>query len=215
MALYIKRQELSRLLIHYELFKKILEVKGSVIECGVAYGDGLMAWAECSNLLEPYAVHRKIIGFDTFTGFQLPCDKDRSTTLNPNLRPGALSVGSHGVPELNKAILEFDNNRYLNKDTKIELVIGDALDTIPEYINKNQHLIVSLLYLDFDLYEPTKVALEYFLPRIPKGGIIAFDEINNRFWPGETIALLEQFKSLNTLQIQKFSFDHNISYVTI
>ena len=50
---------------------------------------------------------------------------------------------------------------------------------------------MSLLYLDMDIYEPTKVALEQFLPRIPKGGIVVFDELNSRNWPGETQAVLD------------------------
>ena len=119
------------------------------------------------------------------------------------------------TPKESVLVILFDENRYLNKDYKTELVAGDAVDTIPSYVKKNTHLVISLLFLDFDLYQPTKIALEYFLPRMPKGGMIVFDEVNNRFWPGETVALLEQFKSLNNLQIQKFSFDHNISYVTI
>ena len=71
------------------------------------------------------------------------------------------------------------------------------------------------MFLDFDLYEPTKVALKNFLPRIPKGGIIAFDEINNSAWPGETIALIEEFGGLNKLNIQKFPFDPNIAYIVL
>lgn len=74
-------------------------------------------------------------------------------------------------------------------------------------------MIVALLFLDFDLYEPTKIALEHFVSRIPKGGILAFDEINNQFWPGETIALLERYKDLNQLEIKKFDFDPNIAYI--
>ena len=51
---------------------------------------------------------------------------------------------------------------------KIELVKGDVRKTIPKYIKDNPHLIVSLLYLDLDLYEPTRAALRNFIPRMPK-----------------------------------------------
>ena len=51
-----------------------------------------------------------------------------------------------------------------------------------------------MLYLDFDIYEPTLTALENFLPRMPKGSVIAFDELNNPDWPGETMAFLESMK---------------------
>ena len=97
----------------------------------------------------------------------------------------------------------------------MELVRGDATLTIPEYLKTNRHLIISLLFLDFDLYEPTKIALEYFLDRVPKGGIIAFDEINNENWPGETEALFNQFSSLNNLPVRKFPHDPNIAYIVM
>ena len=48
-----------------------------------------------------------------------------------------------------------------------------------------------MLFLDFDLYEPTRVALEHFLPRMPNGAVLAFDELDNPLWPGETLAMLE------------------------
>ena len=45
---------------------------------------------------------------------------------------------------------------------------------------------MSLLFIDCDLYEPTRAALRAFLPRMPKGAIVAFDELDNPIWPGET-----------------------------
>lgn len=72
-----------------------------------------------------------------------------------------------------------DRNRPLGHLQKIELVAGDACKTIPEYVNSNPSLLISLLYLDFDIYSPTKTALEHLFPRIVKGGIIAFDELTN------------------------------------
>ena len=50
---YIRRQNLTRLLAQYELFKRVLPVKGSIVECGVFRGAGLMSWANFSAILEP------------------------------------------------------------------------------------------------------------------------------------------------------------------
>jgi hypothetical protein len=49
-----------------------------------------------------------------------------------------------------------------------------------------------LLYLVFDIYEPTKVALREIMPRVVKGGVVAFDELNCAEFAGETRALLEE-----------------------
>jgi len=50
---------------------------------------------------------------------------------------------------------------------------------------------------------------------MPKGSILAFDEINEKEWPGETLALLNEFGSLNKVEIQRFPFDSNISFIEI
>src|SRR5438093_3086295 len=66
---YVRRQHLKRFLAMYELFKRALPVKGSIVECGVFRGFGLMSWAKLSTILEPENLTRRIYGFDTFAGF--------------------------------------------------------------------------------------------------------------------------------------------------
>lgn len=56
--------------------------------------------------------------------------------------------------------------------------------------------------------------MEIFLPRMPKGSIIVFDQINHELWPGETLALLEKF-NLNKKRIKKFDYEINMSYLEI
>ena len=211
---FVDRQALTRFLARYELFKKIIDVKGSIIECGVHHGGGLFAWAKLSAGLEPMAINRKIIGFDTFEGFPSVKTEDKGLE-NIELKEGGLKVDYDIFEELVKCKEEYDSNRFLNQFEKMQLIKGDAIKTIPEYVENNQHLVVSLLFLDFDLYEPTKVALESFVPRMPKGSILAFDEINNPWWPGETKAMVEYFKSLNNYRIQKFPFDPNIAFIEL
>ena len=65
-----------------------------------------------------------------------------------------------------------------------------------------------------DIYEPTKVALEHFVPRMPKGGIIIFDELNSKDWIAETKAVLDTI-GIHKLKIERFSFDSHISYAVI
>ena len=50
---YITRTCMARFLTKYEIFKKIIDVQGSIIECGVLFGGGLMSWAHFSSILEP------------------------------------------------------------------------------------------------------------------------------------------------------------------
>jgi len=207
---YIRRQKLTRLLALYEIFKKILFIKGSIIECGVYKGFGLMAWANMSAVLEPANLTRRIYGFDTFKGHSRVNSKDSNKLMG--IKKGQLSADSYD--ELNELITIYDSNRFLGHVNKIQLIKGDATKTIPEFMKDNKHLVVSLLFLDFDLYEPTKIALEYFYPRMPKGAILAFDELDNPIWPGETMALLETL-GIRKLKIERIEFDPYIGFALI
>ena len=62
---YASRQSIAKFATKWEIFKHILHVNGSIVECGVLHGAGLFAWAKLSSILEPAAHPRKIIGFDT------------------------------------------------------------------------------------------------------------------------------------------------------
>jgi len=207
---YVRRQQLKRFLAMYEIFKLVLPVKGSIIECGVFRGFTMMAWAKLSTILEPENLTRRIYGFDTFGGFPSVSAADRSSR-------GLASKGDFhttSYEELLELIRVYDQDRFLGHLPKVELVRGDAVKTIPEFLERNTHLLVSLLFLDFDLYEPTKAALEHFVPRMPKGAVLAFDELDNPVWPGETKALLDSLP-LNRLKIQRLDWDPYIGYVIL
>ena len=69
-------------------------------------------------------------------------------------------------------------------------------------------------YVDFDLYKPALIALKNFIPLMSKGSIIAFDEVNNPNWPGETEAMIKSLK-LNDNKLSCFEFEPNISYIEL
>jgi hypothetical protein len=207
---YVRRQHLKRFLALYEIFKLILPVKGSIVECGVFRGFGVMSWAKLSAMLEPENLTRRIYGFDTFEGFPAVNKKDENPLAMPT--KGALYASSY--EELMSLIQEYDHDRFLGHIDKVHLIKGDVLETIPHFVSEHSHLMVSLLFLDFDLYEPTKVAIENFLPRMPKGAIIAFDELDNPMWPGETLALLESI-GMNKFSIRRFEWDPYIGYAVL
>lgn len=208
---YVRRQNLTRFLALYEIYKKVLPIKGSVIECGVNHGFGIMSWAKFSAILEPVNLTRRIYGFDTFEGFPGVSEQDRSAS-SQHVKEGDLAADVHD--ELIQLIDAYDSTRFLGHVNKVNLVRGDATKTIPQFIKENPHVVVSLLYLDFDLYEPTKVALEHFLPRMPKGAVLAFDELDNPLWPGETLAMLESHAA-RPLRIERLEFDPYIGYAVL
>ena len=61
---------------HYELYKKIIELPGSVIELGVFKGSSLIQFCTFRELLENEN-SRRIVGFDMFDEFPM-ADKIKS-----------------------------------------------------------------------------------------------------------------------------------------
>ena len=206
--LYSSRQTFTKILTRIKLFEKILAVQGSIVECGVYQADSLMTFFHLSNIYEPFSFTRKIIGFDTFEGFPHVSEKDSATYA----KVGHLNEVNF---DLVKSVVEAqEKNKAIPNINKIELLKGDASKTIPEYIANNSHLIISLLYLDFDLYDPTKIALEHLLPRVTLGGIVAFDELNQAKWAGETVAFNEVV-GIGNVNLKKFGFDAHVSYYQV
>jgi Macrocin-O-methyltransferase (TylF) len=210
-SLFVPRQDLTNFLVRYEIFKRVLHTQGSIMECGVLHGGGLMAWAQLSAIFEPTNHQRRIVGFDTFQGFPELSKQDHASE-STQARRGGLAVDSYD--QLNQCVELFDMNRFIGHVPKVELVCGDATKTIPQYIKDNPQLIVSLLYLDFDIYEPTLAALKHFLPRMPRGAVIAFDELNLKDWRGESVAVLESLK-LRDYRIERFPFSSVVSFAQI
>ncbi len=202
-AKYVPRQALTPFLYRYELFKRVLDLQGSVVECGVLFGGGLMAWAQLSAILEPMNHQRRIIGFDTFSGFVGISEQDRKGTSS-FLQKGNYAVNSYR--DLVDGIAIYDANRFQRHIPKVELVKGDICQTLPQYLEAHPQLVVSLLYADLDLYQPTKAAIEHLVPRMPKGSIIAFDQLNSSAWPGETTAVLDTL-GIRNLRIERVPFE--------
>jgi hypothetical protein len=203
---YVPNCALKQFLVRYELIKMIKDVPGDIIECGVCGGRGLFSLLQSHLLLEPNFYYRSIIGFDTFDGFTSITDKD-NTSINKDK-----DFSFNNMNELNE-LGQIHTDFFYSDLNKVKLIKGDAVETIPKYIEENQHTIVSLLYLDFDLYLPTKIALEYFIPRMPKGSIIAFDEIHFARFPGETLALLEKL-NINNFQLKNL-LNSNVNYLQL
>lgn len=207
---YVRRQHLKRFLAMYELFKLALPVKGSVVECGVFRGFGLMSWAKLSTILEPENLTRRIYGFDTFDGF--PSLSPRDENQHTQTHVGDLRASSYD--ELLQLIALYDQDRFLGHIPKISLVKGDISLTVPKFVEENPHLLVSLLFIDCDLYEPTKAALRHFLPRMPRGAVLAFDELDNPQWPGETLAMLEETTG-RSIALRRMEWDPYISFAIL
>jgi hypothetical protein len=165
--------------------KLIQDIPGAVIELGVCSGNGLMSLIHSHNVLQPTYRYREFYGFDTFEGFPKIHEND---IADIEWKEG--DFANNCFDKLNNIIDV--HNKFYYIPSNVKLIKGDVNQTVPTFLDNNKHVLVSLLYLDLDIYEPTKTALKYFLPRMAKGSIVAFDELNWKSFPGETIACLEE-----------------------
>ncbi|WP_020395561.1 crotonobetainyl-CoA--carnitine CoA-transferase [Thiolinea disciformis] len=185
-GLYLTRQTLSRINFMQRIYQMIVPVHGVVMEFGVRWGQNLALFSALRGIHEPFNYNRKIIGFDTFTGFPSVESQDGG-----GVQPGDYGV-IDGWPDELDEILDFHNqNAPIPHKKKYALVKGDATVTLPEYLKNNPETIVALAYFDFDIYQPTHDCLKAILPHLTKGSVLAFDELNTPEFPGETIALRE------------------------
>jgi hypothetical protein len=207
---FASKRSVARFLCKHEIFINIININGVIVECGVFNGAGLFTWAQLSNIYEPTNYNRKIIGFDTFEGFTSVSSNDANNDKNPVVG----DLKGAGLSEFALSVEKYNKERHLAHIPNIELVKGDFMKTGEAYVTANRHLLVSLLYLDFDLYEPTKKALELFLPRMGKGAIVCFDQMNCINFPGETAALMESF-DLRNCQLNRSPIDPWLSWIVL
>jgi hypothetical protein len=85
---------------------------------------------------------------------------------------------------------------------------------VPRYLKDHPETIVSLAIFDFDIYKPTKAALQAIKPHLCKGSVLVFDELCDDIFPGETVALNEVF-GLNNVRIQRLPMTARVSYLEV
>ncbi len=211
LGLFLNRQTLSRIIYMHDLYQKIINVNGIVVEFGVRWGQNLSLFSSFRGMYEPYNYYRKIVGFDTFSGFSSISNKDGKNEI---ISKGAFGVTQDYEEYLNAVMSCHEQGSPVNHIKKYELIKGDATVTLEKYLQDNPQTIIALAYFDFDLYEPTKKCLELIWPYITKGTVIGFDELNDPTFPGETIALKEVF-GLDKYSIRRSPIDSGPSYVVV
>lgn len=189
--LYMRSSVIAKMLYLNELYRQIVNLPGVIMEFGVWWGANLALFESLRAVYEPYNFTRRIIGFDTFTGYTPPKDQDGKSDF---VAKGAYSVSAGYEDYLQKLLDYHESENALSQVKKIQLVKGDAGRTITQYLSGHPETIISLAYFDLQLYAPTKACLQAIRPHLVKGSIIAMDELNSPDFPGETIAFKELFE---------------------
>lgn len=172
---------LQKIFARYELFRKVMNVPGDIVECGVFKGSGLYTWAKLMRLFRPHNEVR-IVGFDFFDSdrkmdFQFQQDKDCLDEHAERWTP-------QDVIRKNCAEWGFD---------KVDLIAGNIVETSAEFVKQNLGARISLLYIDVDNYEGALAVLKNLYPLVSTGGLVVFDEYALRTY-GESNAVDEYFR---------------------
>jgi len=174
-------------------FKHIMnnKVPGDFVECGVWKGGNLIL---LKNLLTFYSINKKILGYDTFEGMSEPSKFDKKYDNRSAIKMYK-KYKKDKVPWAKASLNEVKNNLLRNcKDLKnISLVKGKVESTLKRIVPKR----ISLLRLDTDWYESTKISLRTLYPKLSKNGILIIDDYGN--WKGCRKAVDEYFKKSKNL----------------
>jgi len=211
MGLFIDSKNMARILFFNHLYQMIVDKQGVIMDFGTRYGHNMALFESFRGIYEPFNRHRKIVGFDTFTGFPSISPEDGQAEF---MKEGGLKTPD-GYTEDLVAIMEcHERLNSLNHIKKYEICKGDATEELDTYLEQHPETIVALAYFDFDIYEPTVRCLRRVEERMPKGSIIGFDELNDPDSPGETLAL-NQVLGIRNYTINRWPHCSRTSYIVL
>jgi hypothetical protein len=211
LGLFLNPKNFSRMLFMHHIYSQIIDVPGVVFDLGTRWGQNLSLFSTFRGMYEPFNRHRKLVGFDTFSGFPSVSSEDGTSDL---MRSGNVSVTDDYISYLDELMTIQEQMSPLSHIKKFELIAGDATKTVPAYLKENTETIIALAYFDFDLYEPTKICLEAISDRLVQGSIVGFDELNDPDSPGETVALMEVF-GLRNIKLRRWPNASRASYFVV
>jgi|ERR1022692_792084 hypothetical protein len=186
LEVFMRPQRISEILALQEIYTQILDVHGIVVEFGVRWGRHLSVFNALRTCHEPTNFYRKIVGFDTFSGFLKPSPQDRRSD---RIFEGNMSVSAGYEEYLTEILTLHEAETPMSHIRRFELCKGDAPVELARYLERNPETIVALAYFDMDLHDPTKECIELLRPHMPAGAVLAFDELMHHDFPGEAVAL--------------------------
>jgi O-methyltransferase len=153
----------------YDIVRAAIQngIPGDFVECGVAAGANAaaMALAMIEVCDEECRFYRKVHLFDSFTGIPQAGPEDPEF-LAAGHKPG---LTAHSRKEVERNLTEwgFPLDLFVFHEGMFEDVLPFMMGNPPA---------ISVLRLDGDLYESTKVCIEHLYPLVSKGGWVIVDD---------------------------------------
>ena len=198
----------ARLLFLRHLYLLQLTTHGVIMDFGTRWGQNMAVFASLRGIYEPYNRFRRIIGFDTFAGFPSVSPQDGN---DPSIKVGGYTVTEGYEKYLDAVMAYHEQSNPMGHIKRYELVKGDVTETLPTYLENHPETLISLVYCDMDLHQPTRECLRLLRPYLQPGAIIGFDELCEPVNPGETIAFREIFGG--KVHVERLPITSRASYV--
>lgn len=209
LGLFLMSKDLARLMFMKHIYERIIGIHGVVFDMGTRWGQNMAIFAALRGIYEPFNRHRKIVGFDTFVGFPSVTEKDGNSDL---MQIGNATCTDNYEEYLTQVMKCHEIHNPASHIQKFEIIKGDAIKTLSKYLERHPETLVSLAYFDFDIYEPTKICLGMIYDRMPKGSVMAFDELCCPDSPGETVAIMELL-NISDMKIERLPHVSRVSYM--
>lgn len=172
------RKLFGKLLARVRLLQMVEAIPGDIVELGVFKGSGVLTWLKALHFSE-FRNIKRVVGFDYFDQDKLI---EMISTSDKHVMESLFNDRCFDSKGYDVLLEEIINNALFISPTDYELVKGDVIRTLPNYISLNPGFRASLVYFDLDLEEPTFSALENVWPCVSPGGLVVFDEYAVREW---------------------------------
>jgi len=195
---------LERIFFFRDLYEKILQIPGCILELGVQFSPNIFLLQELRRSLEPYNASRRILGIDTFTGFP---DYLTSEEKKIKIKKRGFSVPKKFYKDLSNLL----NSIYKNENLilpKPEIFEGKSEIVLRDLLKKDSSIMFSFVIFNMNLFKPTYQCLKIIYKNLQKGTILFFNEFGCKQYPGETKAVMQFFKEKKI----KINYRHGVTY---
>lgn len=212
LGLYVRSSLLVKFLVMNDMYERIKNLPGHIVEFGVWYGQNIVLMENLRAIHEPFNKQRKIIGFDTFSGYTNMAPQDKKSEV---WQAKSYDTDIDYVSYLKKLVSIHEGSNIMGHlQGNHELVVGDVTETAPQYFKNHPEALIAFAFFDIGIYKPTKVALECVVENMVPGGIILMDEMTWPEAPGEAIAFKEVFAN-RKYRIEKCALYPSKTIVTV
>ncbi len=184
------------------------QIPGDIAEFGVYRGDSLLS---TGLLLARMKLNKRVLGFDTFSGFPVFTKQDHLGVFEKLYKEGKISKWHYEATQIlceaeklelykqhqfQATSLELVKKRIstLQLDN-IDLHVGVFKDSLPQVKSHTRYCAV---LMDCDLYASYNEVLPHCWERLSPGGLIYLDEYFSLKYPGARIAIDEFCQKIGT-----------------